>query len=391
MKIHEILRKIAVSGDVGIELEMEGSNLPFYLNQGNRPISISAYWSIVHDGSLRDGAEYLLTKPLSADKVPDALREMQKMMDEAKSRPAYSFRTSTHVHVNVSNMEYKKVLNFLYLYSLLESLITNVCGERRVGNRFCLRISDAEGCLHVLMKLISANSSGGRGFYRHLAEDAAKYSAMNVVPMGTKGSVEFRAMEGHNDWERLCRWVDTLLNLRLMAEEYEDIPAIWEDLNVRGATSFARKVLMERYEDYLGFDVQANILESASLSYDLVLSYLQSLKKKEEGISQPEAQALLKMWLVNSGLRHAPFNDSFYLIHPHQLTDEMRPLVYVDVDREGRRQYVFDLMKAADYCAEAYEAAGVNWRDHIHLVRREPFDAVMDDEIDHDDEDDDEE
>lgn len=363
MKIHEIIGKRKVAGDVGIELEMEGVNLPFYRDQGRAPRSIATYWSIVHDGSLRDGAEYIFSKPLTADKVPEALKEMQQMFETYKTKPSYSFRTSTHVHINVGDMEYEKVLNFIYLYSIMESLITNVCGKKRIGNRFCLRIVDAEGCLYLLKELVRCRDRGGRQFPRYLNQDNYKYSAMNVVPMGDKGSIEFRAMEGHADWERLCRWVDTLLNMRLMAEEYENLPAIWDDLNSLGARRFAKKVLMERYEDYQGYDVDSNVMQSASLSLDLVLEYAAVKEYKVPQITRGEGVKLICMYMEGAGVSVRRWNNTVRMTDAYQYAEWMRPLVEVqnDADVPGGAFYGLKFEETLEYIIRKWEENDIDW------------------------------
>lgn len=379
MKIHEIIGKRKVAGDVGIELEMEGLNLPFSANQRDTPRSISTFWSIVRDGSLREGAEYIFTEPLTADKVPEALKEMQGMLDQHKTKPSYSFRTSTHVHVNVGNMEYEKVLNFIYLYSIMESLITNVCGQKRIGNRFCLRIADAEGCLHLLKELVRCRDRGGRNFPRYLNQDNYKYSAMNVVPMGNKGSIEFRAMEGHADWERLCRWVDTLLNLRLMAEEYENLPAIWVDLNSLGSRRFAKKVLMERYEDYQGYDVDSNVMQSASLSLDLVLEYSNVKEYKMPQITRREGVKLICMYMDGAGVVVRSWNNTVRMVYSYQYVEWMSTLIEVQHDDAvpGGAFYGLKYEETLEYILRKWEENDIDW-------------AVLLEERDDEDEDDEE-
>lgn len=281
MKIYRLRGRRKVEGDVGIELEIEGSRLPHYGVQTQRPIAISDTWSIVRDGSLRNGAEYILTKPISATKVPDVLTEFQKMMEEFKTAPVYSLRTSTHIHINVNDLEYEQALNYIYLYALVENVITKMCHKSRIGNRFCLRMQDAEGVIAAAAELIKRRTVGGQAFTRYLGEDSHKYSAINMCVMAKYGSLEFRALEGTNDWKKIQLWINTLLDLRNAAQQYEEIPDIFEDLNKIGANAFLKKVLKKTFKNHWNDAAEQEILTSASITYDLVYAALKYPKKEE--------------------------------------------------------------------------------------------------------------
>lgn len=276
MKIFQLRNKIAVAGDVGIELEVEGENLPYHHIQGREPRGIGGSWSIVSDGSLRNGAEYILTKPVKASQVSKALKEMETLFKDADTKPHYSFRTSSHIHINVNELEYEQVLNMIYTYALLENVITKVCGKNRIGNRFCLRIADAEGTLRNVQKLIQRRARGGYNFTSVLDEGSTKYAGINVYVLRKYGSLEFRTMEGTNDWDRLQKWIDTLLAIREFSQKMKDIPAIWEELNKVGAKDFLTQVLGALAEDYWDRDSEAQIVVQASVTYDLVLEALRN-------------------------------------------------------------------------------------------------------------------
>ena len=133
MRVYECLGVQNVEGiHFGVECEVEGRKLPTV---------VSEEWRVEQDGSLRDGLEYVFEGPLKPAAAKKALETLFKTFKERKTVLDYSFRTSTHVHANVRDMEVKHVLNAVFLYILVEDLFTNFCAENRRGNRLPLRFS----------------------------------------------------------------------------------------------------------------------------------------------------------------------------------------------------------------------------------------------------------
>jgi hypothetical protein len=315
MKIKDLRRgQKSPKGDVGIELEMEGANLPFFGEQRREPNTISEHWSIVTDGSLRDGAEYILTRPVETKDVPIALEEMEKMMKDARSKPFYSLRTSSHIHINVNELEYDEVMNYIYLYGLVENIITKMCGRSRLGNRFCLRLSDAEGAIDSICNLIQMRKHGGRRFYDLLNEERMKYAAINVAVLYKYGSLEFRAMEGTNDWPKLLIWISTLLSLRNAAKTYKDIGEIFDDLNKLGAKDFFYKILGKNAEHHWNNVAENELATAASITYDFVLTSQRNVPVAELKDDEEEPDDFGMLRILNDekhALRAHPYKGGY--------------------------------------------------------------------------------
>ena len=98
-KLHELLGcKITKDPHVGIEIEAEG---------GNIQCVDTAYWRSEDDQSLRgrfpDERHEFVSRVLKAHAISNALDELIDKQKGAKFD--FSFRTSTHVHVNCTDME----------------------------------------------------------------------------------------------------------------------------------------------------------------------------------------------------------------------------------------------------------------------------------------------
>jgi hypothetical protein len=215
-KLYEILGQALKKGDVGIEIEVEGQHLPD---------NVDPRWNATVDGSLRgENREYVLRKPLSVADARDALECLAQNMKDAKAKLAFSFRTSVHVHVNCQDLTYAQYLNFLYTYFLLEEPLMTFCGKERKGNRFCLRLQDAEGMLETYQKMFTQWEEG----FFHIPANQVRYSAMNIEATAKYGSLEFRGMRGNMDVDMITTWVNALIYLREFAKSVDNPAKVYE-------------------------------------------------------------------------------------------------------------------------------------------------------------------
>ncbi|HET8689267.1 MAG TPA: hypothetical protein VFM18_21865 [Methanosarcina sp.] len=201
-KVHNYLgNKEPIKGLFGLEMEIEGVELPQWPSQ---------IWDFKKDGSLRGAGalEYVFIKPLSLEESIKALNTLNKNMIKNEAEPRFSFRTSVHVHVNVSDLYKEEVASFLYLSHLLEDVLVEYSGEVRVGNRFCLRTRDAEGKVDSMCKWLTDKGMP------QLRNDKLKYAAINIVPITTYGSVEFRSLRGTLDIDIIVPWLEVLSNIK---------------------------------------------------------------------------------------------------------------------------------------------------------------------------------
>lgn len=218
-------------GDVGIEIEVEGVNLPDV---------IPKYWNAVADGSLRgESKEYVFKQPLKLDKANEALILLNKTFDEYKSKISESYRTSVHVHVNVQSLTFKQLYTYMCLYITFEDILIDMCGPERGGNLFCLRVSDAE---HLLESLRNTLLSGNHNTF---VGDHLRYASMNVNSVGKYGSLEFRAYRGTTKTEDISLWASLLVQLREAAKLYDNPQQIVEAFSKDGFVGFTNMVFGE--------------------------------------------------------------------------------------------------------------------------------------------------
>lgn len=216
-------------GDVGIEIEVEG---------GPWPADQIGNWVTHQDGSLRNnGIEYVLRNPVNVGEVRKQLTTLKTRLEEARAHLDFSQRTSVHVHVNVQHMTIPEWLSFICLFTLFDEALTDVVGPNRGGNRFCLRMVDADGALRFLRDALR------QGNLPNLLNTEFKYGSMNVWSTARLGTIEFRAMEGNLDVDRITAWCETLVTLRDRCVGNNDATSIITQMSQMTPVGFARFVL----------------------------------------------------------------------------------------------------------------------------------------------------
>ncbi len=253
-----IRREVPKAGDFGLEIEVEGKDLPL-------EAQVAKGWNVVHEGSIggRDMAfEYVLKGPMTLAKSMTALGELNRAYKKNKSVVADSYRAGTHVHVNCQKLTLLQTYNFVALSLCIEPLILRDCGEDRVGNLFCLQAVDAEGYINSLM-----NTFSEEGGFHHLEPNGVKYSAVNAAPMTRFGSLEFRCMRSTSDPDVLVPFMRKLLKIRDFACNLRNPTEIMNLYSVMGPKAFISEILGE--EVNLTNEEEAALWESIRVVQDL--------------------------------------------------------------------------------------------------------------------------
>lgn len=186
-----------VEGLVGVEIEVEGINLPTEMNK---------FWKVTKDGSLRgeEAYEYISKKPFKLEKLRESFDFFDAAMKEKNAQILKSDRTSTHIHVNVQESEYEDIFGILFAWSMAERVWMTLCGENRSGNLFCLPLSSCGFSAEYAARYLRAQ----REFrFDRVANMCGKYSALNLDPVYSQGSVEFRTFPCSVDPNQLMSWV----------------------------------------------------------------------------------------------------------------------------------------------------------------------------------------
>lgn len=242
----------------GIEIEVEGKRLPKEVEG----------FLVKEDGSLRgENQEYVFYKPSTKEESVSHLNTLANSFIANNSKLDYSFRTSTHVHMNVLDLECKHVLNLIYLYLLLEGCFINYSGKSRIGNRFCLRLCDAEGFIDSIHNGFMYDGQRIKDFNN---EDL-KYSSINLAAIINYGSLEFRSLSGTHEVGRILPWMCALEKLRDISQRYDSALEIYNTFvdNSLNIYSLLEEVFEENLHLFLYDDMLKDFLINASLSISI--------------------------------------------------------------------------------------------------------------------------
>lgn len=268
--LSELLGIEPVVGDWGIEIEAEGKNMV----QVGRS---SPQWKSEDDPSLRgnypdERHEFVLKKPILLEEVPLAMDSLIKSQAEAKIK--FSFRTSVHVHMNVSAMTREQICSVVYLYLLFEEPLINFCGASRKANRFALRLRDAE----YMMEAIKLMFMGEEHAWHRMPMDQMRYSSLNLESMAKYGSLEFRGMRGTMDKETIVTWVNLLNFIKEYASK-NSVKQIYDQFFKVGPTELAKEVFGELLNTLAYEDMAKDMAMSYSIAIDLPHVYKQGTKQ----------------------------------------------------------------------------------------------------------------
>ena len=195
-------KELVTNNRFGIELEFENVH-DQDLKQG---------WEVKRDGSLRnDGTEFVLKKPLGGASLVKAIKAAGEFF-EHYDHTNMTWRCSTHIHMDVRDMEVAALKKLLLLYIVYEKVLFNVESSNRMYNHFCQTYFNSIAFLQKLRAYW--NYSEGR-FIHRLRSISSKYSALNLASMYTLGSVELRI---HNALNKADDIIDAVNHIGILYE-----------------------------------------------------------------------------------------------------------------------------------------------------------------------------
>lgn len=191
---------------VGIELELEGV----------RDMTQMEGWEWVSDGSLRNsGMELVLSEP----KAGAALDRAYRSLDYFLGNHAFtvSHRTSTHVHLDVRNLEVKTVGILMAVFVALEPVMLRMSDSSRSNNTFCKSIHNSVSLAATSMLLRGSLSDSGA------FSNDNKYATVNLSSVMRFGSVEIRCREALVKEGEVEQWVNFLQACKDYARKWDSV------------------------------------------------------------------------------------------------------------------------------------------------------------------------
>lgn len=200
---------------IGLEVEVE---------RLNNCIEFSPLWTLTKDNSLRENGLEFVSRPLRGRLIESALQDLDSYLTKCHPNHNFSDRTSVHVHLNVRHMDLDQVVNFILLYMALEPLFfkytENIPNTNRRENNYCVPVEECRSSTNLTKSLAKFISTGSTGAFKETASLWYKYTAFNLLPIESLGTIEFRHMGGTKDTKLIMSWVNMILSLRRYAREH---------------------------------------------------------------------------------------------------------------------------------------------------------------------------
>ena len=185
----------------GVELEIESVNRDVNWRNYNPIIEMK------EDHSLRNNGKEFITPPLDLKTTLSLFENVHESVSFYKKDEKFSERTSIHVHVNCQNMELEHVRQAILLYALYEECFFSMVEPALRDNIHCVPLTDT-----YLPSYFRQNLPTMVGRW-------SKYTALNILPLKTLGTMEFRHMHGHDDPLLLEDWLSSIENLIELAKK----------------------------------------------------------------------------------------------------------------------------------------------------------------------------
>lgn len=228
----------ARAGDVfGIELECEGKKVDW---DGSSPELLND-WVPHNDGSLRahhgSCQEWVFNGPVKYDASVKRVKALFDFFKKRGSKLVVSNRTSTHVHFNMGDKNAYQLVNLFILFTILEGILDNYCGEDRAGNLFCL------SSRHAQRQIDWIEDSCFKDFHFGNLRENFRYCSMNIAAINKFGTVEFRAMRGLDNEQDVLDWLSILDDLcQYGCYKMKNPVTVLEEISVKGPLMFLKSV-----------------------------------------------------------------------------------------------------------------------------------------------------
>jgi hypothetical protein len=281
---------------VGLEIETEGcqQTMEWYM------VTLGKLWETKTDGSLRginNGQVYpgnafeFISKPAGIGVTLAELVEFWKSTGFTNAN--YSDRCSIHVHTNVQDMTPEQVATLCLVYSVVEEVlfefinhygVTEVSKYRDTGV-YCVPWNQCRMNHQMVTNMFADLDYSFRNWQ--------KYTALNIIPARTLGTVEWRHMHGTANMDKITKWLNIIGSILLYAKtrEFSEVVKILTALNDNSAyRQFYTDVLQDYlpYEDKYAAAISSGVVNAKYALIGLKADYKVNIKPKAAKASMYE-------------------------------------------------------------------------------------------------------
>lgn len=253
----------------GVELEIEGLEA----DEDQRANRVVAGMQYHKDGSLRNNGGEFVTLPMNYANLENVLRHFFKVGEYTEEN--YSERCSVHVHANCQDLTPEQVRLILCLYQVTEKILFQFIKADRDNNIFCVPLGES----NLGTRAISSNED----LLQVALRKWRKYTALNLLPLASQGTLEFRHMAGTKDVDYILQWCNIIGSYFRFARanKFDDVIKSIMTLNTSSAyATFMQNIFDGELYDVLAVGNWREYLEEGVINMKCMLSPPPLTKKK---------------------------------------------------------------------------------------------------------------
>lgn len=219
---------------VGVEVEVDRETVL----STTMPDNYGPEWVRKHDGSLRDGYEFILAAPLKGKSLVDSVYKLY----EEPTQVHRTYTGSTHIHLNMLDDTSFDALRVLTLISYaFESVLYHAGDATRQWCGYASRLTSAPA--QILETVL--NESNAHNFSNAI-NNTGRYYGLNLAALMKYGTVEFRYFPTATTAEELLRWVNLVQTFKKAAIDVGTVENFLDTLsNKEGYNTFVSTYFSE--------------------------------------------------------------------------------------------------------------------------------------------------
>lgn len=184
-------------------------------------------WKVERDGSLRHRASGNTNTGEVVSPILEGVAgfaELESVVNAISAIGATTNRsTGLHVHVEASDLTGEEVARVVEFYAVNQNAIDQMVSLSRRNNSYCNKISPWR--LTSMKEAAATNKEALRGF-------ANKYTVVNITPLFSYGTIEFRQHQGTVNAKKISSWVKFVMGVVNGAQMATDLDTSVEMANM---------------------------------------------------------------------------------------------------------------------------------------------------------------
>lgn len=222
------------------------------------------WWHSVPDGSLRNnGIEFVSVVGHTFETLSSGTQGLEAFLSIVEPNIQVNARTGLHVHVDVRDFKLIDLQRLLLVTILFEDALFRYSGNRQ-HSIFCVPYMECDIPLMQLRAIHTADSLN-----RFIRSWCPKYMGVNLLPLTTQGTIEFRMHKGTYKARDINNWLNIISDLV-------------ESVFIPDFSNFER---LSGYINGADFDIQDMARKVFPNTYPFILSNLTEYGV-EEGLSK---------------------------------------------------------------------------------------------------------